>query len=341
MEIRKLNTLRAIAALIVVVSHFSNLTQWLGGYPGHGAGQLGVMLFFLISGFLMAYLYLDRPASRPAMKGFLVARIARVVPLFLMVVFVSYLLQRLGQAGIFYDVSNMRQVLSHVLMLSGTSVLWTIPPEMQFYAIFAGFWLAWQRSRRVAACAALLLAGLIIALGMPNPIAKVAGLLVDTKIIMALPTFLVGATLGHLYARHGVWKKFAHGAFALCILLLPLAYPQVFLMLSGRELDAWRDLGVLCFVATLFGVVVFLVPDDSRWLANPAGDFVGRISYSLYLLHMPVYALMPAALRSSPNLYLPLYLAASLAAAYVSYRLLEYPLRTWLRARLMPSGRAP
>jgi peptidoglycan/LPS O-acetylase OafA/YrhL len=343
MEIRKLNSLRAIAALVVVISHYSNLTNWFGGYPGHGAGQLGVMLFFLISGFLMAYLYLDQPASRAATSRFFVARIARVLPLFIAVVCVSYLLQRLGVTGIFYDISNTGNILSHLLMLSGTSVLWTIPPEMQFYAVFAGFWLVWQRSKQAAACVLALAGGAIILLGMPNPMVKIAGLLVDTKIIMSLPTFMVGIAAGHLYARHGVCKKFAHGAFALCLLALPLVYPKIFLLLSGRELDAWRDLGVLGFLAALFAIIVFLVPDDSRWLANPAGDFIGKISYSLYLLHLPVFALMSMFLqpsKTSPGLLLPLYLGAALAVAYASYRLLEYPLRVWIRARLMPADRS-
>lgn len=44
MEIRKLNMIRGIAAIIVIVSHFSNGTKWLGGILGAGAGQFGVML---------------------------------------------------------------------------------------------------------------------------------------------------------------------------------------------------------------------------------------------------------------------------------------------------------
>ena len=60
MEIRKLNTLRGLAALIVVVSHYSNATLIMGGLLGFGGGQFGVMIFFVLSGFLMSYLYLGR-----------------------------------------------------------------------------------------------------------------------------------------------------------------------------------------------------------------------------------------------------------------------------------------
>jgi hypothetical protein len=46
-EIRKLNSLRGLAALIVVISHFSNHSHLFNGMLGQGAGQLGVMLFFI------------------------------------------------------------------------------------------------------------------------------------------------------------------------------------------------------------------------------------------------------------------------------------------------------
>jgi peptidoglycan/LPS O-acetylase OafA/YrhL len=69
MEIRKLNTLRGLAALIVVISHFSNATNWLSGRLGKGAGQFGVMLFFILSGFLMSYLYMSKESSATNIKN--------------------------------------------------------------------------------------------------------------------------------------------------------------------------------------------------------------------------------------------------------------------------------
>jgi peptidoglycan/LPS O-acetylase OafA/YrhL len=76
MEIRKLNMLRGIAALIVVVSHYSNSTNILHGILGHGAGQIGVMIFFILSGFLMSYLYMDTAFNRNEIATFMIARIA-------------------------------------------------------------------------------------------------------------------------------------------------------------------------------------------------------------------------------------------------------------------------
>jgi peptidoglycan/LPS O-acetylase OafA/YrhL len=66
MEIRKLNSLRGLAALIVLVSHYSNESGLLGRALGIGAGQFGVMIFFPLSSFLISYLYLDRQSGAGA-----------------------------------------------------------------------------------------------------------------------------------------------------------------------------------------------------------------------------------------------------------------------------------
>lgn len=49
----ELDGLRGLAAYIVLVSHASNMTGLWGTLLGNGAGQFGVMLFFVLSGFLM------------------------------------------------------------------------------------------------------------------------------------------------------------------------------------------------------------------------------------------------------------------------------------------------
>ena len=70
MQIRRLNTLRAIAALIVLVGHYSNRAQLWDAVLGTRAPQLGVMLFFLLSAFLMSVLYIDRVPDAHAMRRY-------------------------------------------------------------------------------------------------------------------------------------------------------------------------------------------------------------------------------------------------------------------------------
>ena len=81
--IAQLDGLRGLAALIVVVSHYSNETLLWGGVLGKGGGQTGVMLFFLLSGFLMAHLHLGEAFTARNVGRYALRRIARVYPLFL------------------------------------------------------------------------------------------------------------------------------------------------------------------------------------------------------------------------------------------------------------------
>ena len=50
----------------------------------------------------------------------------------------------------------------------------------------------------------------------------------------------------------------------------------------------WKDLEILFIVSLIFFFFIFLTPENDRLLANRVGDFLGKISYSLYLLHIPV-----------------------------------------------------
>jgi peptidoglycan/LPS O-acetylase OafA/YrhL len=79
----------------------------------------------------------------------------------------------------------------------------------------------------------------------------------------------------------------------------------------------------------------------SRLLARGPLAFVGRVSYSMYLYHLPLLLLLAPALPAQSLFALPAYLAAAIAVGWVSWRYVERP---WLRgiARRTPlAARAP
>ncbi|MEM7568058.1 MAG: acyltransferase family protein, partial [Pseudomonadota bacterium] len=128
-HVSALDGLRGLAALIVVLSHLSTPTGLGADLFQRGGGQLGVMLFFALSGFLMAHMYFPRAPRPGAVWRYGVARVARVVPLYVLVVLASY---AIGQACTgdtclrAYDVTS-ENLADHLLLRSGVSVLWTIP----------------------------------------------------------------------------------------------------------------------------------------------------------------------------------------------------------------------
>jgi len=91
-----LHGVRGIAAAMVFVSHLGNA----GYYPWiKGFGQLGVLLFFVLSGFLMGLLYMEERSSARDWARYAVRRVFRVYPLFAFVVLGSWLaFEVFGQA---------------------------------------------------------------------------------------------------------------------------------------------------------------------------------------------------------------------------------------------------
>lgn len=331
MEIRKLNTLRGVAALIVVVSHYSNSTYLMEGYLGYGAGQLGVMIFFMLSGFLMSHLYLTSPFNRQQVGRYVVARFARIMPLFFAVVGVSFVLQQVGVKGIFFEINDWQRVLLHVLFIAGDNVLWTIPPEVQFYGLFILLW--WIASKSFLGLWVFLAVcfGAIYAAGFPLLKIHWFDSKVGLQLIQSLPYFFVGVAFGKLY---GVWtppvRLMNHG-FVLAFALVPLLYPKIYKLFWSEGHGLWRDVDVLMVISAVFFMIVFLVPDNNRLLTNALGDFLGKVSFSLYLLHLPVLHFFEPFAKLAPYAYFSWYLLSALFVAYLSYAYLECPSRALVR----------
>jgi len=112
--------------------------------------------------------------------------------------------------------------------------------------------------------------------------------------------------------------------------------------LTGHQHGMWQDVGVLFVVSFVFFCITFLVPDNTLLMSNPVGDFFGKISYSLYLLHMPVLKLLKTPVTDSPVLLLPLFLSLAIGVSYLSFRVIECPARHAIRclAYRKPSANA-
>lgn len=117
----------------------------------------------------------------------------------------------------------------------------------------------------------------------------------------------------------------------------PRGLAALFVVLS--HYDPWTRsssglVGIGQWGVMLFFLFVFLLPVGNPLLENRIGEKLGELSYSPYLLHAPVFAVMHArAAWGLPGLFL--YLACCLAVSQVSFSLVESPLRRLIR-RLGP-----
>jgi peptidoglycan/LPS O-acetylase OafA/YrhL len=131
-EIKALTSLRGIAAMLVVMQHFSTTAERHATGPIPSLvphGYMAVDLFFVLSGFIMAYTYRADFALRGnlAMPSFLLKRAARILPLNTVVVITIVLARILSSlvlgSNIFYGSTNLAyDTTCNLLLLQGLGV---------------------------------------------------------------------------------------------------------------------------------------------------------------------------------------------------------------------------
>lgn len=319
----QLTGLRGAAALLVVISHAADAGMapaWLGD----GFGKMGVMVFFVLSSYLMTTIYLDRPVSK-SWSDYVLARIGRVFPLYLLLVGISVLVTPYVLAWR-YQITDWSTVLESLLFLRAPQELWAVPVEVQFYVVFLGLWFIieslWQKRRSPLSIGLLLTAVWLPLFGLA------AWLRPDFNTLgHSIHFFLLGIVLG-------IWdaplrKRLpgflsGWGGVVLVLVLLLICAPYL-RKASGTYLSVWIDPIVISSV-----LMVFLTARQGGRLADLLNttvmQFLGRISYGFYLIHaLVIYLLVDVMQGRMPLLGLVLVLGISAGLAKLSFHWFEQP----------------
>jgi len=191
-EIKPLTSLRAFAAFLVFMYHYAwlfppssrgldSFVEWIPLMSIWRQGQVGVSIFFVLSGFLITRIYFDPVAQgRASLRLFFVKRVARIWPLFLVFAVVQHGVQVLRGEGLNKTAlvtMSMSQTFFEELRYRGLPTAWSLTIEESFYAlaplIFVGIAavLGWTRLEKNPALnfrrfisLSLTLAGIIVML---------------------------------------------------------------------------------------------------------------------------------------------------------------------------------
>jgi peptidoglycan/LPS O-acetylase OafA/YrhL len=130
-----LDGMRGFAALLVVLSHLSHAGLFpIPGLDLAGIGKPAVYLFFVLSAFLLTRQFLSRtPAAlseRSLWTRYFARRFLRIFPLFTFVLVTSYLVGLGFGLALPFPISG-GELVAHLTLRAGKSVLWSIPPEFQ------------------------------------------------------------------------------------------------------------------------------------------------------------------------------------------------------------------
>jgi len=293
-SIRSIQLCRAVAALAVVYTHCAGEGQ--GGFHLRNTGAWGVDIFFVISGFIIAYI-VTRDTRR-----FMIKRICRLVPLYviatLTVIAVTLLFPSLVQST---TVSVPRAVQSLLFipypepLKNDQPILgqgWTLRFELLFYLMMAVcIPFVRNKARLGLACGALLLV-FLIALGVTDPPVFI---LQYYRRQAVLPEFVYGILLyyAYAYARFHEQKVVARlpwlfAALALASLACLLAHDLAGLTFATPR---YVQVGIpaLVFVAALLGLESRLARDTPL---IRFGLLLGDASYGMYLFHYHIIALL-------------------------------------------------
>lgn len=338
-HIHTLTGLRGLAALIVFISHSANeglLPRWFG----EGFGQIGVMIFFVLSGFLMSFLYLHQDFTYENMAKYCFARIGRVFPLYLAALTASVLLSNFVYREFVFRFDDPGVVLRAYCFVSAPYVFWTIPVEVQFYVIFLVFWFLFKRGAKP-----IYLAGLMLLTMVPSLVVIVMYRQVPRIVSSYSYAFFIGAVTAAFYHQlkdNPRLARFAAMAGVPLTLLLFLNLPE---LREASGLTAGPGIYAATWFDPLSWAIVYLLflcaVLNSRGLGYLNWRpfvFLGEVSYGFYLLHYPILMFF-CGLDWHPVGALCAAFVGTCAVSQLSFRYFERPVADRIRSVQLPGIR--
>jgi peptidoglycan/LPS O-acetylase OafA/YrhL len=343
-----LDGIRAVAVFLVIFYHF--------GVP-RVPGAHGVMIFFVLSGFLITWLLIKENEKNDtiSLSGFYKRRTLRIFPAFYAywLLLISYLLITRKPVlwphawSAFFYTSNYYNAINGDPS-NGLSHTWSLAIEEQFYLLWPlGFLLL----RRNLARAATFLVMLIGVVWIYRAI-LCFGFNVDQDYIYAafdtrLDELMVGCLVAVLI-RNGSLSSFWRAVTAHTLLpLVTIALLLASIFIGNAYVYRYRDVFGFAVEPPLIAVLlVQLIVLSSKplwsWSEWRVLKFLGRISYSLYLYHQVALSLVKKALSSYPMI-LQLLAAVSITiiVAAISYYVIERPFLKLKKRASRPRDKAP
>lgn len=339
-NIPALTSLRFFAALTVVVFHYgvARPSPWFHADFGYEA----VTFFFILSGFVLVYAHgIPDGSLNVSLKAFIKSRFVRIGPAYYIAIvivislyFTAGILSRLNSVTLGL-VLTMLQSWTPKFALSVNLPAWSLSNEMFFYLLFPFFWRA--------TCRMGLVQSLTVSLGLVLVAAFARALsYADADEIMSsfrryfpllnLPQFILGISLGYAmiagpYSKRKHATFFVTGMLALAILVV--------LQLSFGWLSNSVTMSAICS-SIIFGAAGIGGIVQSALSFRPL-VILGEASYSIYILHFPIwlwwnhYTRIAYSIDWPPALGFGIYLSIVLTISIAALFWLERPAKRILR----------
>lgn len=284
-DLQGLQFLRAIAVLLVVCFHAMGIlskNEYFGAHlmpeTLYKRGAVGVDLFFVISGFIIAYVSLADGTLRAKLGfgDFVMRRVVRIIP-FLWFAVLLYAATRFATTNQFEAIPYLNSMFPIIPVGElRPNVVWTLRHELWFYGLFGiSFLLRKRMPWLVYMWAVIPIAAW--------PVLSIVGSGPDNEFVRFLISpwnfnFAVGLTIGLLYKRYGGLRDRLSSSRA--IAWVGVVAATVVMVLLRNEVPT-PVVALVAGVVVLFGLAM----PTSKRLPARTWELLGDASYSIYLLH--------------------------------------------------------
>lgn len=340
-----IDALRGIAILLVVLTHISSIVN-----PSLSVVRLfvtrgiyGVQLFYVVSA-LTLFLSMDQRSQiekRPTLN-FFIRRIFRIVPLFYLAV-IAYTIN-MGTGPNYWAPSGIDwwQYLLTLLFLNGwhpeainaiVPLGWSIAIEMTFYPLIP---FLYEKIKDIGGVlvfivASLILQVILVAVYKPILMQYVTGYIVQAYFYLwffaQLPIFGLGILAYQILRnQRPASNKSLGGALLLAFVFMFIAFLKINTYMSLMPIHFFYGIAFVILTAGLYF-------HSSRLFVNPLTRWIGKISYSLYLVHFILLPYVKNWIDLGPYfgktvqfaLYFIIVLVVSSGISFMTYRFIEIP----------------
>lgn len=307
-RIKKIEIFRALAMILVVVYH-----AWVySGYPNTGynvivayGGEIGVTLFFIISGFaiFMSLYKTERQGKKIKYIDYIKKRFMRIAPAYYMAIFLLAIIG--GQIYLVTTKSGVKDLGMHLLLIHNLDIathgsingaFWTLGVIFQFYLIAILIYKLMRKYPKITVITSVLITiiyKIILFNAIGNDSDPIKYFIWGRQLMGSIDNFVLGMFIAYLlvFNRQKVKQILIYpriiAIISLGVLYLVLKSLDNNILYSNSTFSyIWHT--SLAVVLSLLIIATILVEfnEDQKWFK--AIYYIAKIEYGIYIWHLPI-----------------------------------------------------
>jgi exopolysaccharide production protein ExoZ len=316
-------------------------------YRLHGIRNAGVDIFFVISGFIMAYTRRDNAAGLRDARVFITRRIERVVPLYWLWTIAVLILWIAGFIHKAHPFPGIKTIIASLLLWPLANTIgpfepllpqgWTLSFEAYFYVFFAAALMVRVPDRLMAVFLSLVFLAIFLVARNTTHDPSVL-YLTGSALICEFIFGVVAAQIAKMIARMAIGTRLVYFALAAAVIAF---FVIIYATSRGISIVNYRVIiyGIPAF-AIVLGVVIY---DMAKPVTSKALLFLGDASYSIYLSHGFVAMIAAGLLKkgllhtANADMLCVIGTITAVALSSVTYPLIEKPVLRLVEYRRLSS----